>query len=579
MADISNLFPVSNRHLHGSRRDTEPQFLLLPDGTEHIISKPQNDTAVFFTDHPMNVGVERQYHVRKNERLGYIVMPFLGSRFDDWFLSGVAKGTIEGAGLTPIVDGEASNLIRRLQMMVYDWTITYKSRFFSPFSNTANFFAQAEDGEGIKKVMSYMTGSILSMNSGYFYSILPLQLPLDEWEDFNAELIPLTDELGFETNEFLLEVDNQSIKSNMGMWSLDNLQCDPTGNRDFPFRIRKRMDKEDIWVLVPKNLGGQILGELGSKQYGLAGFWPCPLYTYFGEMGVMNAMLTEYNFEGFFNSPPQGIAGIAGADHPNQLANIIETHMKQREANDSLYYPGIVWISMKNEKGQVFFVPFKKPSEGFDQQEFVKLKQRRLALAFGVTLAMITLEIGVGAVHQAAIADVISEVTGVAYIKNKLQHLLNHKLAPRSVVVMVNIPSSGKTRQLVENLNKAASAVKTLQDAGADLSPRRLIQTVEKFIGETIPEDLGERIGDDDQSGRDIVDQEATELSLVPIFQVPHMIRKGQKVRTIMGAIGEIHSLDEEGVRVIFPWDKHITPPSSHPYGMDELFVEVDLNE
>lgn len=572
-------------------------FLLLPNGTKRFVGQPKNKIAYHYTDSPMNAASLVQFNPRRNERHGFIVMPLFGSRWDDVFLTAVTKGTFRGSGITPIVDGEAANVIRRLQMMAYDWVVSYKSPFRSTLQRTATFFAMAEDGQGSKKIISDMAGALLSMNTGYCYAQLPFCLPLENWSDFGGQLEPILDENGEETNQLLFSIDHTGFVANRGLWSLDNLQIDPTGDTEFPLRIRKthngdtpievpdfppappRNISDDVWVLIHKNYVGQVLGEIGAKNYNLAGFWTCPLFTYFGEMGVMNAMLTEYNLEGFFNAPPQGMAVLTGADDENQLHNIMKSHEEEREEKDSLYFPGTVWVSIMNGDGQIFFVPFKKPSEGFDQQEFIRLKQRRLALAMGLSLNFVTLEIGVGAVHQAAVADMIAEITGISFIRNKASHLFNHRLAPRRVRVTIAIPSSAGRLQQADTFGKVADGIKTLQEAGASLSENQVRKITEKMTGNTLPEDEeGDLSMDDSQGGDDLPREEPEasagtgDLELLSEIDLPDWVKymPGTQIVTLLGTKGVVVCVEGDTVTVRHGWG--VYTDATHEYATNELF-------
>jgi len=489
------------------------QFLELPGGKKHLIPDPSlKEIARWYTDHPMHnrSGGVTQFSPKRNEHRGFIEMPLLGSGYDDVFLSAIVKGTIHGQGLTPVIDGELSGVLRRFQMMTHDWITMMKSSFESPMNNLNNFLAMAEGGEGINKFISNATGGLLSQNSGFIFAQLPLHRPVEEWSDWGGRVEPLLDRNGNDTGRYIFDIDANDYMRERALWSLDNIQIDPTGDPEYPFWIRKVSDNdvdrdvkefpiratnskksrsEEMWILIHKNYGTQIVGEVGSVSYDMAGYWSCPSYTYFGDMGVMNAMVMEYNQEGFFNSPPEGLVVLTGADDSEQFGRIMTEHIRDREANNSLYYPGVLWMSVKNTQGKVFSVPFKQPKETFNHEEFIRLKQRRLALAFGLSLNFVTLEIGVGAVHQANVADNIAEITGISFVKNKIQQMVNTTIAPRRVLVQVSIPSSSARAQQATMLNNLANGIRQLQDAGAGLSSNQVVMLTEKIMGITVPTD------------------------------------------------------------------------------------------
>lgn len=95
--------------------------------------------------------------------------------------------------------------------------------------------------------------------------------------------------------------------------------------------------------------------------------------------------LHKYDEQKLENLPPEGLAAINGLTK-DEFTDALELWRKAREQNNSLQYPGVLWLlaSMPNVNVGVDFVGFSQMPESFERRTVVEQYVNLLALDFGV---------------------------------------------------------------------------------------------------------------------------------------------------------------------------------------------------
>jgi hypothetical protein len=113
--------------------------------------------------------------------------------------------------------------------------------------------------------------------------------------------------------------------------------------------------------------------------------------------------LAAYKDEKLANLPAEGIAAITGLTK-TQVENAMKLYKEERKRNDSLTFPGVLWL-VANTFGQqveVDFISFRDVWEGFNDMEEAEIYMKTLALDAGVDVGEFWMIDVTGATRAAA---------------------------------------------------------------------------------------------------------------------------------------------------------------------------------
>jgi len=371
--------------------------------------------------------------------------PNYGSGYDDILNRAIAMGSMANGGMTPVIDPLVTTIVSKLQMMAATWTISLRGRR-SPLMKALDLINSADDGDGSQSFVRSVMGAMLVDNRGVFISYAPIgRIDYDTWGEYGLQTEELPDKGG---TYRVLTMTTGSKRENRGVWTVDGLECVPTGVPEYPYWIRKksRADKKTYWILVPREYGTQIIQQIGGKTVTYAGMgtsnvWVCAKYI------AKGIVLERMDWESLTSRPPEGIVLLTAADSPTQLHDDYRRFKTEKRDEGNLLFDGVMFASTTNENARLQVIGWSSPPPGYDPEKWDKEKAQAVAGAFHVSPVHVRAAmIGSGQAIDKLMASLEGE-TSLAYARSVLETILNMATPPRVYVRLVPKTDSQLHRQ------------------------------------------------------------------------------------------------------------------------------------
>lgn len=434
------------------------------------VPRVPGDAVFHYRSGPLNRGggyLKSGVVVKRDETTGIWEVPGYGTGEDDYVMRAIVRGNIRNIGISPVPDAGLSSLVAKMQAMASTWEVLLTGRK-TPVKAASDIVSFADDSDvGIGGFVSNYIGALLTENRGAFVSYVPLdKYEFSKWSEHGMRAIPLEKQEGdLEPRYYYLDMESDDYRNVRGLWTVDGLDCYPTGNAEWPFWVRQRRnDKSDAWVLIHRDFGTQITYQIGGKDKTWAGYGQSPTWRYINIL-VQEIMRAENDIEAMLNRPPDGIVQGSGLDVPEQLADAVRAHNDRRAEGEVLYYPGTMFMGSVSPDANLRLLEFTRPPAGYNFETWKVWREDMLALTFNVSAAWVVTRIGTGSLTQSGITQEIAATTGLAHLRTMIQAVLSSAIPPR-VFVHVHYRSDRQTRFQIETANTLATAIATLQTAG-----------------------------------------------------------------------------------------------------------------
>lgn len=163
---------------------------------------------------------------------------------------------------------------------------------------------------------------------------------------------------------------------------LDSLSCHLTGSREEPVRYESAETGQSLTYREGEIINFTSMTLSRETELG-AGF--CAVERAMRAAQVL-VMLNEYDIGKMSNLPPEGIASISGLTQ-NEIQDALQTWITQRQADNSLIYPQVLWLAsgQPNANVDVALTAFSSLPENFQRDVVINMYVNILANAFGVS--------------------------------------------------------------------------------------------------------------------------------------------------------------------------------------------------
>ena len=421
--------------------------------------------------------------------------PPYASGQDDILMRALVGGYVVGGGMTPMVDSMLSTIVSKRQGMVQAWQIMVNGRK-SPVDRVIDIFERANDGMGAADFVADFIGALDVDNKGAFISTVPFHLiPTERWHEYGMRLIPIESRRGRgrqHVTHYMLDMDTNQFRENYGLYSVDGLRCHPTGNPGRPYWFRTQRDNQWIWVLISHPFGAQRTQHAGPKasQYpgwGQSGSWRYSPYV------IKGIALDRTDWEAIVNRPPSGIVAATGLDYAGQFREQLESFQEEMDDEQVLLYPGVLFTETTSDTAKIVVHPWSEPPEGYTSDQWENERISNLAACFHMNETHLRLRLGEGALSQSEVANEMEADTSMAWIRMRIEEILNHVAANRRVLVTVTSRSDKQRRFQAETISTLTGA---LQDASlAAGGPVVTVEQMKELLrreGLEIPEETDE---------------------------------------------------------------------------------------
>jgi hypothetical protein len=523
--------------------------------------------------------------LQHEEQTGVAFWPLYATGWDDALMRAMAQGyMINAESQTPVPMTMFSTLIAKRQGMAGTWTTVVKGRK-SPVGRFLDVLSRANDSQfGPSEFVSQFIGALDTDNRGAMGVQVPIgQFPFDEWERLGMTVEPV--EAGRREDLGVLRMDTPTFRANQGIWMLDGLNCFPTGNPEYPFWYRAYSVEQKRWMytLIHRDFGFQIIQQIGPRNdryagYGQSGAWRFSPYM------IKQMALQRMDWEHLINQPPRGIVWASGLDTPTQFRDSLRAFHEDREENEVLFYPGVLFGGSRNSDAAIRMIPWTEPPAGYEPKAWIDEVVSNLASAFHMNETHLRLKLGEGALTQSGVAEGLEAETSIAWMRTKIEQVYNH-LSPPRVIVSVVWQSDRTKRYAVESFKELMLGVSRVNkpnpnEPGSDaerlvLSRAEIRAWIAEFLGMPLePSDPEEETHTDRKTSEDIEDipeesgfgerfnwqQKSMSLALAEL-KFPRMIKYAQGTAVIDkdGRKGTITGWDgtSEWVWVKFNGRKH----------------------
>lgn len=535
----------------------------------------------------------------RDDKTGVWQMPGYGTGLDDFYMRALVRGDARNIGVSPVADPLLSTLVAKMAAMASTWQIMLTGRP-TPVNRLATIISMANDSHtGAGDFIADYIGTTLVDNRGAFIAQVPLEtVAWEKWGEYGMDAIPLDDRPegmsgDWEPTHYYLDMNARDFRSSRGLWMVDGLHCYPTGNREWPYWIRKeRKDKAPAWVLVHRDFGSQIVMHIGSHDKTWRAIGQSPTWRYMNIL-AQQILLSEMDLEAMLNQPPGGIVWGTGLDSAGQLNDAILSHRQKMEEGGVAYYPGTLFGGSMAENADIKVVKFTEPPAGYDFAQWRMMREDYLTACFFVNVSQIVSRFGEGAFTQTQVTDEIQAETGIAHLRKNLEVVYSY-VGTRNVMVTVNWLSDRQKRYQVETFSKMAEGIKRLQESteGQTFTREEIRAMVEQKAGidipnvgpteETDPVDRSRRVVDGDEEDDEDDDNRVTEPvsqmgkgPTLDLVDLPEWIKyaAGNRVETAGRPIeGVLAGRNEDGtLRVRHPW--HTLKGTAATYRPEELHL------
>ena len=422
----------------------EKKGLVLPTGMRQIKSSPNPISPA-----KGSTGVAQQtptgVRMSHDEEFGVPIWPNYASGYDDVLNRGIASGSMANGGMTPVINTMIPTLVSKLQMMAATWVIALRGKK-SPLTKALDIINSADDGDGSHTFVRAVIGTMLTDNRGVFVSYAPIgRIEYDTWESYGFQTEPLNEK----TPQYrVLTIGTESVRENRGLWTIDGLNCVPTGVPEFPYWLRKKSvaAKNEYWILVPREYGTQIVQHVGSKSETYAGMgtsnvWMCSKYA------AQGMVMERTDWEAMSTRPPEGVALLTGADTPSQLQDSVKAFKAESKENGNLLYEGTMFASTVSENARLTLIQWSTYPQGYDPEKWDNEAAQAISGAFHVSPVHVRAAmVGSGQAIETLMTALEGE-TSLAYSRNILESLLNLGTPPRVYIKLIPKSDSQLHRQ------------------------------------------------------------------------------------------------------------------------------------
>ena len=385
-------------------------------------------------------GVEMSH----DEEYGTPVWPSYASGYDDVLNRGIAAGAMANGGMTPVINTMIPTLVSKLQMMAATWIISLRGKK-SPLTKALDIINRADDGDGSHAFVRSVIGTMLTDNRGVFISYAPIgRINLEQWPEYGFITEPID---GKEDSKYqILTITTAASRENRGLWTIDGLDCVPTGVPEYPYWLRKKNKAKEYWVLVPREFGTQIVQRVGSKWEKYAGMgtsnvWMCSQYA------AKGLMFERGDWEAMSSRPPDGMVILTGGDSPTQLHDAIKSFRGEQEEKGNLVYKETMFATTVNENARVHVVSWTSPPPGYNPKEWDDQSAQAISGAFHVSPVHVRAAlVGSGPAIE-TLMNALEGETSLAYARNILESILNLGTPPRVYVKLIPKSDSQLHRQ------------------------------------------------------------------------------------------------------------------------------------
>jgi len=459
-----------------------------------------------------------------NTETGVAFWPAYASGFDDMLMRAMVQGYMANVGQTPVPITLLSTIVTKIQSMVGTWIMTLRGKK-SPVRKTLDLMARAQDSQfGSAEFVRLYMGALLVENRGAMGAQVPIEtIPFDNWDQYNMVAQPIAGSDESE-NLFLLTMTDEAFRENQGLWMIDGLTCFPTGNSEYPYWLRtwSKEKMRDMWVLIHRDFGWQMLNEAGGRNtlypgFGQSGAWR------FSPYAVKHMAIDRQDWEHILNQPARGVVWVSGLDYPTQFRDQMQTYEEEREEQEMYFYPGVFFGGSRGENSKIVMIPWSEPPAGYTAEGWRKEWVDNLAAAYHLNVTHLEVRLGEGAMTQSDIASSLEAETAIAVMKEHIEALFNH-VAPPRVMVSVVWQTDRLKRYQVESFAKLSEGIARLQQKDppttlGDTAPAAPVEQTftrseirglfEHYIGIEIPE-MGEddTVEPSDKTGDDVVVEE-----------------------------------------------------------------------
>lgn len=467
-----------------------------------------------FADQRLLTHVEgRGMLLAHNPNTGVAFWPAYASGMDDMLMRALVAGYMANAGQTPVLITLLSTIVTKIQGMVGTWINTLSGRT-SPVKRALDIMARANDSQfGPAEFVREYMGALSVDNRGAIGAQVPIgTIEVDRWPDYgmNIEVIPGQD--ARDPDLYVLRMEQESFRENQGIWMLDGLHCLPTGVAEWPYWIKKhsRQRERDIWVLVHRDFGFQILQHAGPKNTPYAGFGQSGTWR-FSPYALKSFAIDRQDWEHLISQPMRGIVWVSGLDTPTQFREQLQNYQEERQEGNMFFYPGVFFGGSRGENSKISMLPWSEPPAGYTPAEWRDEVVSKLAASFHMNETHLQLKLGEGAMTQSGVAESLEAETAVAWMRHMLEMVWNHVTPPR-VLVQVIWQSDRQRRFQVETWREMSLAISRINkfnpsapDEEAVLSREEIRGLITQYIGIEIPEvEEGGQITTDRHTGNEI---------------------------------------------------------------------------
>lgn len=409
-----------------------------------------------------------------------VCFPEKYSGIDDFMMGEIIDGNVRNIGPSPVVSSLLSAAVMKQVAQVSNGDITLTGKN-TPTKKARDGIAWWNDSPtGAVYGLSRMAYQLLVYNRGAPVATVPIIYAFDDWEEFGliAHPMPNKDQKAEDALYWWLEVDWQKHGSPIPyLPSVFDLEA--TGNQEWPYWYRVKVEKKDRWVLLHHSQIIPVLPGYSQKDgYGTSAAW---LIT---EPLSMFIISQDAKMEELVNAPTTGIVGISGTEEaPSDIKKRMEDDRKRAIAGGS-YFDKSPFIIVSPDK-EIKFNTFSFRNFEAWKQEDIERFEDRVATVLRMSLNELGISRkGVGYAGQAQSTANLTADSGAGYLLSLIASALG-SIYPR-VQVSVSRPNDLARQQQLTNFKTLADAVKGLPDRTLDRDEVRAM--IESLVGIKIPD-------------------------------------------------------------------------------------------
>ena len=518
------------------------------------LDEPRGAGMHFGVKHIVGVGTLLEH----DSDTGIAFWPAYASGLDDFLMRSLVQGYMANSGATPVVDTLLATIVAKIQGMVGTWVNSVRGKK-TPVKKTLDLMSRANDSQfgAAEFVRDYM-GALCVDNRGAICAQVPIgNIEIDKWSEYGMELEEVQGQRppgmsNVKPDKYVLRMTNEAFRENQGVYTIDGLTCLPTGNSEYPYWIRKmsRERKQDLWVLIHRDFGFQILQQVGPKNnlyagYGQSGSWR------YSPFEIKHMAIDRQDWEHLINQPMRGIVWVSGLDTPTQFRDQLTTYRQDIEDAELKFYPGVFFGGSRGENSKINMIPWSEPPAGYSPREWEDMKVSKLAAAFHLNETHLQLKLGEGAMTQSGVAQSLEAETAVAWMRHTLEMCWNYISPPRVTVTV--IWQSDRTRRVqIESARELSLALSRLLKVESQADWETNVFTKDEvralftdYVGIEIPKVEEGVVGSTDKHGPEDVEESmefTPATAWIDLLDFPRIsvFAVGNKVQLMNGKEGYI---------------------------------------